>query len=54
MSEVVEDSDRSEGIVSSIGGCTSSRAVKVDLTVVTSSFVECGVIGGAGVRVGCI
>jgi hypothetical protein len=37
-----------------IHGHTSSWMVKVDLTVVPLSFVECGVIGGAGVHIGCI
>jgi hypothetical protein len=36
--------------VSGIPGRASSWAMKVDLTVVPSSFVDCNVIGGAGVR----
>jgi hypothetical protein len=32
----------------------SSWVVKVDLTMVPYSFVDYGVIGGAGVRTGCI
>jgi hypothetical protein len=40
--------------VSGIRRRASSWAVKVDLTAVLSSFVNCGVIGEAGVCTSCI
>jgi hypothetical protein len=52
--ELMKNSGRGGGTVIFICGRASSWMVKVDLTVVPSSFVDCGVIGGAGVRTGCI
>jgi hypothetical protein len=53
-SGVVENSDRSEGIVPSIRGSESSWVVKEDGTTITSSFVDRDVIGRAGVHTNCI
>jgi hypothetical protein len=55
LSGVVENRDWSGGTMTDISRCASSWAMKVDLTTVPSSFVDCGVvIGGAGVSTSCI